>query len=181
MTAGASDDSALVERFRAAAGVERDAIFERIFVDHRQRVYRLCLRLCGERSIAEDALQEVFLEVHKGLAQFRGDSQLATWIYRIAVRTALRTRAHYSDRRPRVHPTPPPTTDPSVVLTARADARAVQVALDQLPAEQRAVVAMFSVDGFSHAQIAEILGIPEGTVWSRLHKGRKALALALVD
>ena len=56
---------------------------------------------------------------------------------------------------------------------------AVQVALDALPAEQRVVVALFSVDGLSHGEIAAILGVPEGTVWSRLHKGRKALAAAL--
>jgi RNA polymerase sigma-70 factor (ECF subfamily) len=57
--------------------------------------------------------------------------------------------------------------------------RAVQAALDALPAEQRVVVALFSVDGLSHGEIAAILGVPEGTVWSRLHKGRKALAAAL--
>ena len=61
----------------------------------------------------------------------------------------------------------------------RAMKKAVQSALDALPAEQRVVVALFSVDGLSHGEIAAILGIPEGTVWSRLHKGRKALAAAL--
>jgi RNA polymerase sigma-70 factor (ECF subfamily) len=64
-------------------------------------------------------------------------------------------------------------------MAARDDIRAVQAALDALPAEQRVVVALFSIDGLTHRQIAAVLGVPEGTVWSRLHKGRKALAAAL--
>ena len=155
------------------------ADFDELFRAHRGRVLALCLRLCGSRALAEDALQETFLEVYKGLHGFRGESQLGTWIYRVAMRTALRLRAR--------HPAPVDadvelalgTSEPHAALAAREQARAVQAALDALPAEQRVVVALFAADGLGHAEIAEILGVPEGTVWSRLHKARKALAAAL--
>ena len=173
-------DLGAAARFRAASGSERSAIFEEIFQSHRDHVLGLCCRLCGNTALAEDAAQEAFVEVYKGLAHFRGEASMATWIYRVAMRTALRLRAR---ARPAVQ-TPleaPPTAtaDPEAALAARADMRAVQAALDALPAEQRVVVALFSVDGLSHGEIATILGVPEGTVWSRLHKGRKALAAAL--
>jgi RNA polymerase sigma-70 factor (ECF subfamily) len=156
----------------------RDAAFEAIFQQHRGRIFGLCLRLCGNRALAEDALQETFLEVYKGLPAFRGESQVGTWIYRVAMRTAIRLRAR--------HPEPVEasgdaggTSEPHAALAAREQARAVQKAVDDLPAEQRAVIALFAVDGLGHGEIAEILGIPEGTVWSRLHKARKTLAQVL--
>jgi RNA polymerase sigma-70 factor (ECF subfamily) len=177
MTAMTTTDDDLLARFRAATRAERDAAFEEIFRAHRGRVFALCQRLCASRALAEDAFQETFLDVYKGLRSFRGESQLGTWIYRIAMRTALRVRAR--------HPAPVDLdfdlagVAPHDALDARDRARRVQAALDALPAEQRVVVALFAVDGLSHAEIADILGIPEGTVWSRLHKGRKALAAAL--
>ncbi len=173
-------DGGVGARFRAATGSERSAAFQEIFQAHRDRVFGLCVRLCGQAALAEDATQETFLEVYKGLPLFRGDATLGTWIYRVALRTALRLRAHTP--RVAVASVEAParsTADPESALSAREDVRAVQAALDGLPAEQRVVVALFSVDGLSHGEIAVILGVPEGTVWSRLHKGRKALVAAL--
>jgi RNA polymerase sigma-70 factor (ECF subfamily) len=173
-------DGGIVARFRAATGGERSAVFQEIFLAHRDQVFGLCVRLCGHAALAEDAAQETFLEVYKGLPLFRGDASLGTWIYRVALRTALRLRA----RTPPVAvpadvDAVPAARDPEAALAARDDIRAVQSALDALPAEQRVVVALFSVDGLSHGEIASILGVPEGTVWSRLHKGRKALVAVL--
>ena len=167
-------------RFRAATAGERSAAFEEIFQAHRDQVFGLCLRLCGQVALAEDATQEAFLEVYKGLPLFRGEASLGTWIYRVALRTALRLRA-CTPRVARAESEAPAaaTANPETALAARDDMRAVQAALDGLPAEQRVVVALFSVEGLRHGEIAAILGIPEGTVWSRLHKGRKALAAAL--
>jgi RNA polymerase sigma-70 factor, ECF subfamily len=167
-----------------SATVPRSGAFEDIFRAHRGQVYALCLRLCGgDHMLADDALQETFLEVYKGLHGFRGESQLGTWIYRVAMRTTLRVRARH---RPPIEAGFSPVGDaamdapgPHADAVARENARAVQAALDALPAEQLTVVALFAVDGLGHAAIAQILGIPEGTVWSRLHKARKALAAAL--
>ena len=168
-----------VSRFRAASSAERSAIFEGIFRSHRDQVFALCCRLCGNTSLAEDAAQETFVEVYRGLPLFRGEASLGTWIYRVATRTALRLRARARATPDAPDASAPIAADPEAALAARDDVRAVQAALDALPAEQRVVVALFSVDGLSHGEIAAILGVPEGTVWSRIHKGRKALAAAL--
>ncbi len=173
-------DMGAAARFREASSSERSAIFQEIFQAHRDQVFGLCFRLCGNTALAEDAAQETFVEVYKGLPHFRGEASLATWIYRVAMRTALRLRARARPVEQAPVDLPPvATADPEAALAARADMRVVQTALDALPAEQRVVVALFSVDGLSHGEIATILGVPEGTVWSRLHKGRKALAAAL--
>lgn len=169
------DDAAVVQRFRATSGIARDAAFEDIFRSHRGRVYALCLRLAGSRALAEDALQETFLDVYRGLEAFRGDSRLSTWIYRLALRTALRLRARHRDL-PSDDDAPTASIDPAGALTARDRVRRLEVAVAALPAEQRTVLCLFAVEGLGHREIADILGVPEGTVWSRLHQARKALA-----
>jgi RNA polymerase sigma-70 factor (ECF subfamily) len=177
MSGSSTADAVLLERLRAAPS-ERDGVFEEIFRAHGARALALCERLCGSRSMAEDAVQETFLEVYRGLAGFRGEAQIGTWIYRIALRTALRMRARRPATAEITDELAPDPIEPHDALVARERVRHVQRAFDALPAEQRAVVALFAVDGLSHGEIAQILGIPEGTVWSRLHKGRKALAAA---
>jgi RNA polymerase sigma-70 factor (ECF subfamily) len=169
----------ILARYRSAAGNERSALFDEIFEAHRGPVLGLCLRLCASSALAEDALQETFLEVYKALPTFRGEALLGTWIYRVAMRTALRLRARNPPPADAPVDLAPAGGDPSAALAARDEMRVIQAALDALPAEQRMVVALFSIDGLTHGEIARILAIPEGTVWSRLHKGRKALAAAL--
>lgn len=99
-------------------------------------------------------------------------------MYRIALRAALRQRAR---RRPSeaVDPETPADRGGEADLAARDEARRVQAAVVGLPAEHRAVLSLFAVEGLGHRQIAEILGVPEGTVWSRLHAARKRLAEAM--
>ncbi len=174
-------DDDLVARLRGATRSERDVVFGEIFRTHRGRVFGVCRYLCGPGALAEDALQETFLETYKGLAGFRGDSQLGTWIYRIAVRTALRLRSRQGTLAETPIEDAGTTVHPHDRLAARERMRQVQAAIDRLPAEQRAVLALFAVDGFGHAEIAGILGIPEGTVWSRLHKARNALEATLAQ
>jgi RNA polymerase sigma-70 factor (ECF subfamily) len=95
------------------------------------------------------------------------------------MRTALKSRARHPpivDADVEAHA---PITHPDAALAARAEARAVRAVLATLPAEQSVVVALFADGSLSHGEISAILGIPEGTVWSRLHKARKALAAAI--
>src|SRR3954469_2350136 len=86
-------EAQLVARARAAEGAEREAACREIYEALRPRVFRVCLQLCGERSLAEDAMQNAFLAAFRGLRTFRGESQLSTWIYRVAIREALALRA----------------------------------------------------------------------------------------
>ncbi len=171
----ADSDAALLARVRDAA--TRETAFDELFTALREQVFAVCLHVTGNRADAEDALQETFLAVHAGLPRFRGDSRLATWVHRIAIRSALRIRAR---RRVAldIHDADPPARGPDPVLASELATR-LAAAMDRLAAEHRVVISLFAVDGLRHTQIAEILGVPVGTVWSRLHAARKRLAAEL--
>jgi RNA polymerase sigma-70 factor (ECF subfamily) len=176
---GAAKQQALAARIATEHG--RAEVVRELFVAHRRRVFALCLHITGRRAEAEDALQEAFLAVHRALAEFRGESSLSTWLYRIAIRTAFAARA----RRKPARPLPDDLTDaspgPDRLAGARLEAARLLAAFDALNADQRTILSMFAVEGLRHGEIAEVLGIPEGTVWSRLHAARRALARATGD
>jgi RNA polymerase sigma-70 factor (ECF subfamily) len=170
------DEAALVRRVREHAA-DRDVAFAQLFEAYRVRVFTICRHLVRTRADAEDATQEVFVALFRALPGFRGESSLATFIHRIAVRIGikhgLRSSRHGSvpiDEATAAAPDP---------LEAREDQRRMWAAMDQLSLEHRGVLVLFTIDGLSHREIATILGIPEGTVWSRLHLARKRLAQLL--
>lgn len=176
------DATAFDPAFEAGLLVElssgaRDAVFEQLFRTMRERVFAVCLNVTANRSDAEDATQETFCSVFRALPSFRGEARLSTWIFRIAIRAALRVRAR---RVPAEllddEPVAPRGPNPG---EAREQRDRLLAGLASLSADHRVVLALFAVDGLSHAQIAETLGVPEGTVWSRLHLARKRLAAAL--
>jgi RNA polymerase sigma-70 factor (ECF subfamily) len=152
----------------------RGVAFEVLFRALRLPVLELCLHITGRRSDAEDALQETFLAVHRALPAFRGEAGLSTWVFRIALRAALLLRARRRDHA-EVDPETPAPGGGEAALVAREEARRVHAALGELSAEHRSVLALFALEGLDHAAIAEILGVPEGTVWSRLHAARARL------
>jgi RNA polymerase sigma-70 factor (ECF subfamily) len=170
-------EAALLVRARGASSAQREKAFDELFEAFRGPVLALCLHLTGTRADAEDATQEVFLVVFKGLSRFRGESRLSTWIYRIAVRVAFRVKAKHPRGTTPLDLVPPvDTPDPAL---QRERSRQIALALERLSADHRTVLALFSLDGLSHREIAETLGIPEGTVWSRLHLARKKLTAEL--
>jgi RNA polymerase sigma-70 factor (ECF subfamily) len=132
-------------------------------------------RIVGAQD-AEELTQEVFLRAFRGLAKFRGDAQLSTWMYRLAVNAALShaTRAQSRARRnlgeEELMAIPAPVRadgEPDPRLRAR-----LQAALAELPAGYRAVLVLHDVEGLQHDEIAEILGCRVGTCKSQLHKAR---------
>jgi RNA polymerase sigma-70 factor, ECF subfamily len=147
---------------------------------HADFVWRSLQRLGVPSDELEDAMQEVFVVVHKKLATFRGDARVTTWLYAIALRVAYATR-----RRARRHPEfagPDPAglelelVDPSADPEARAleregRRRLAQVLAAMTPAK-RAVLVMFEIEGMPSESIAKELGVPVGTVHSRLHSAR---------
>jgi RNA polymerase sigma-70 factor (ECF subfamily) len=156
--------------------------FAELFTSLREKVFALALHVTGSQADAEDATQETFLAVHRALPSFRGDSLPSTWVYRIALRAALRVRA----RRPKEAggddgAEQEAATDAEAALFARDDARRLAGALERLTGEHRAVLSLFAVDGLRHREIADVLGVPVGTVWSRLHAARKTLQAALSE
>lgn len=148
--------------------------FQELYATYRRPILALCYQITGNRADAEDAFQDTFLGVARGLPAFRGDAAIFTWVYRIAIRCALRTRSRNDV-----------SADGSTANAATTEQppslRDVSRAIAGLSAPHRIVLGLFALEGLSHDQIAEILGIPVGTVWSRLHVARKQLAEALQD
>ena len=158
------------------AGPTAVGSFEEVFAETHGRVLGLCFHLTGNRPDAEDAAQDTFFAVHKALSAFRGDCRVSTWVYRIAIRAALRAKA----RRPPAEPLEfEPAVEARDPALDRERSGQIRRALTRLSFEHRTVLALFSLDGLSHREIAATLGIPEGTVWSRLHLARKKLAAEL--
>ena len=145
--------------------------FEQVYAACHRHVHALCVNLLGNSADAQDAFQDTFLAVAQALPSFRGDANVKTWVHRIAIRTALKLRAR---RRPsnELSDQLAAGTDP---IRDHAETDMVARALESLSFEHRLVLSLFAVAGLTHAEIAETLGIPEGTVWSRLHHAKRKL------
>lgn len=133
----------------------------------------------------DDALQEVFVVVHHRLAEFRGDARIETWLYAICLRIALAQRRRGRSARElqvdeiqEVIALDQNSPEDELVLSQRR--RALEQVLDQLDLEKRALLVMFEIDEMPCEEIALILGVPLGTVYSRLHSARKAFQKAVV-
>ena len=144
----------------------------KLFEQYGATVYRRALRLLGKHEDAEEATQEVFVRVFRGLAAFRGDSALSTWVYRLTVNAALSylakrgRRQEVSDDGLTELPAPPATERDSALATR------IEAALGRLPAGYRAILVLHDVEGLSHEECAAILDCRVGTCKSQLHKAR---------
>lgn len=175
-----SQDDRLLRQLRAGS---RQA-FETLLAQHERRVYTLALHLLGDASEAEDATQDTFLEVHRGLPAFRGQSRLDTWICRVAVNVCLQRRRRRAVPTTALWPDTlqsPAQEDPvqralGVELQAEI-ARAVAT----LPEAQRDVFLLHEMEGWSYVEVAEALGCPVGTVKSRLSSALARLRPLLKD
>jgi RNA polymerase sigma-70 factor (ECF subfamily) len=186
----AASETGLLERCRRG-----DAqAFARLVALHEGMVFNLAARLLGDAEEARDLSQEVFLQVFRTLGRFEGRSSLRTWIYRIVV-NQCRNRQRFWRRRRRGQSCPideleaagseqlvaPPGAGGSPYEAAqRAErARRVQAALERISFDHRAVLLLKEVEEMSCEEIAGTLGLPEGTVKSRLARAREALRRAL--
>jgi RNA polymerase sigma-70 factor (ECF subfamily) len=154
-----------------------------VHVAHADFVWSSLQRFGVRDADLEDALQEVFVVVHRRLDSYDGTSKVTTWLFGIAMRVAaaFRRRAHV--RRERAVEEVPEGNDESLSpedLASRQEARAtLEEILDAMDLDRRAVFVMFEVEELSCEEIAAIVGIPVGTVYSRLHKARKEFAAAV--
>ena len=169
-------EAALLARARRG-GRDRDAAVDELFRLYRAPLLTLAVHVTGDRAEAEDVVQQVFLAVHRALPSFRGESRVGTWLYRIAIRAAVASRASRRIASPLDDAHAAPSTEDR--LEARSDALRVAEAMRTLPVEHRTVLSLFAIEGLSHREIADVLGVPEGTVWSRLANARRKLADAL--
>ena len=170
----------------------RSAQFQAIHDTYRPRILRYLTRLVGQAD-AEDLTQDVLIKVSNGLHRFRGDSGLATWIYRIATNTAIDKLRGSSAQatQGKEHGTAATESDPDTELelgSAAASApsveagvirgemnRCVREFVDRLPENYRTVMVLSELEGFSNAEIGEIMGLSLDTVKIRLHRAREKL------
>jgi RNA polymerase sigma-70 factor (ECF subfamily) len=140
----------------------------------------LAYRILGDRDRLDDALQEAYVRAFRALPQFRGDSALGTWLYRIAYNACLDELKRARDLVPLedVAERSDPRADASETVPLRGDLAA---ALDSLSPHDRAAVLLVDAQGFDYRSAAEILGVPEGTVASRLNRARATLRRSLDD
>jgi RNA polymerase sigma-70 factor, ECF subfamily len=166
---GSRLDEADLRLVEACARGDHKAM-EALYHRFKRRVYSLAIRIAGAAD-ADEVAQEAFVRIFRGLAKFRGDSALETWIYRLAVNAALShierrpARAEGEEALAHIAAATPPARDPR--LAARLEA-----ALGDLPAGYRAVLVLHDVEGLSHEEIGDILGCRVGTSKSQLHKAR---------
>lgn len=164
------DRTALVEGCRRRDRSAQHRLYER----YADRVYRLVLKMTGNRDDAFDLSQEVFLRVFDKIDTFRGDSALSTWIHRVTVNTVLHTlrrvrRGREAGERLCRRSSPyAENTDPDVAMD-------LDDVLSDIPDEERAILLLRYQQELDYAAIAEVLEIPAGTVGSRLNRARKLL------
>ncbi|HZU97243.1 MAG TPA: sigma-70 family RNA polymerase sigma factor [Planctomycetota bacterium] len=148
---------------------------------HSDRVYRVVATLVGTDD-AEDTSQEVFLNVFAHFGSFRGDSELATWIYRIATNVSLRRlerRKRSAARRLGRDGLPEASEGPVGVATQGEERELLRAALERLPEEQRAVVVLRGIEELSFEEVARILAIPKPTAQSRMARAKEKLRALL--
>ncbi|HID57274.1 TPA: sigma-70 family RNA polymerase sigma factor [Candidatus Poribacteria bacterium] len=173
-------DTTLIENLLEGDVEALGVLFER----YKRMVYSVAYRITRSHHDAGDVTQETFIKVFKSISRFRGESNVETWIYRIAVNSALnhlrkmeRRREEPLDEVPEgeIPPTNRPSDDPERCLERNELRRAISQAMRRLSPEHRAVVVLHDVEGLTHTEISKILGCSEGTVKSRLHHARRRL------
>jgi RNA polymerase sigma-70 factor (ECF subfamily) len=182
----------LVERLKR----RDEAAFNELVRAYEKRVFRLVLRMLGDRAEAEDVAQDVFITVFKSIDSFRGESKLSTWMFRVAT-NHCKNRIKYLDRRARgkkgeldelsEQDALESASMSSSAMVARPDQQAeanqiegiVRAAIAELDEDQRELVVLRDVENMSYEEIQQITGLPEGTVKSRLHRARLQLAKAV--
>lgn len=184
MPAGIDTDQAVSEaaaasdaRWIAAARQGDTSAFERLYRAYAGRVLGLCLRMTRRRDVAEDCVQQTFVRAWRNLHAFEGRSAFGTWLHRIAVNEVL-SYARNHGTRSEAQDSSEPSGEESADSAAQFDVAEVvdmERALATLPAGSRHVVILQAIYGYSHEEVADMLGIAVGTCKAQLHRGRRLL------
>ncbi len=156
------------------------AAFEEIYNRHHRRVYSICLRMLQNATEAEDLTQDVFIQLHRKIGSFRGDSAFTTWLHRLTVNQVL---MHFRKRNVKFEKTTEEGETPVQVVSGTENHRrmpivdkiAIENAIALLPDGYRNVFVLHDVEGYEHEEVAKILGCSVGTSKSQLHKARLKL------
>jgi len=150
--------------------------FRDLYRQHAGRVYALCLRLTGDDGDAEDRTQDVFVRLWDKLRSFRGDSAFSSWLHRLAVNVVLNEHRTTSRRERRVMP----AEDPAALEQHRGNPTEglsidLERAIAELPDGAREVFVLYDIEGYGHGEIAQLVGIAEGTSKAQLFRARRLL------
>ena len=182
-----------VEELVRAAAKGNTLAFEELVRLHEKKVYALALRMCGSSEDAADAAQEAFLSAWRGLPSFRGEAGFSTWLYRLTSNVCIdflrkekrrrdisMTVSLEDEEEARQAQLPDERYSPQQALERSELRQAVRDGLNTLSPEHRQVLVLRELEGRSYGEIAALLGLEEGTVKSRIARGRLALRNYLV-
>lgn len=180
----AREDAILIRAFQGGD----KAVFDELVLKHQHKLFNLCYRLSGDYQEANDVAQETFMKVYESLKRFRFESAFSTWLYRIAVnlcKNKFKSLAYRQKKRTVSLDNPGLGEDDDSALEIRDDThspakelekkermRAIEEAIRMLPPEQKTVVTLRDIEGFSYEEIVQITGTALGTVKSRLARAR---------
>lgn len=162
--------------------------FAQLYALHKRRIYSLCLRMVSNSAEAEDLTQEAFLQLHRKIATFRGDSAFSTWLHRLAVNVVLMHLRKKGLPLMSLDEAMEPAHDdgpgrsfgaPDLSLSGSIDRLALERAVADLPAGYRLIFVLHDVEGYEHNEIAAMLDCSIGNSKSQLHKARLKLRDAL--
>jgi len=173
VTSNESSDLVLVRLAREGDGSALERLFER----HYRMTYRVAYRWCGTRQDAEDAAQETFIKVVRGLHSFRESSSFTTWLYRIVVNTAMDIHRRTAARARLAEDADLQGTSATMAAADPPDCTAERAweAVGSLPEKQRTALLLVFGEGLSHREAAAVMGCPEVTVSWRIHQARRKL------
>jgi RNA polymerase sigma-70 factor, ECF subfamily len=183
-TSGDPEEARTLER--AQAGDHQ--AFAHLYSLHKRRIYSLCLRMVGNVAEAEDLTQEAFLQLHRKIATFRGDSAFSTWLHRLAINVVLMQLRKKGLALISLDEAMEPAAEegpgrsfgaPDLTLAGAIDRLALERAVADLPAGYRLIFILHDVEGFEHNEIAAMLDCSIGNSKSQLHKARLKLREAL--
>jgi RNA polymerase sigma-70 factor, ECF subfamily len=165
----------------AAAQAGEHRAYERLYRAHVDRVFSLCVRMAGDRALAEELTQDCFVRAWERLSSFRGESAFGTWLYRLSVNVVLNARKTSGRARKRFV-TDEGDDEPSgerETYSNPGTTMDLESAVAQLPPGARRVFVLHDVQGYRHEEIAEMLGITSGGSKAQLHRARLLLRGAL--
>jgi RNA polymerase sigma-70 factor (ECF subfamily) len=169
------NESDLIERFNKGD----PSAFEAIVHRHQDQIYNLCRHMLRDPRDAQDAAQDVFLKAYKSLKDFRPESSLYTWLYRIALNTCLdyrrKSRREAFRKEPLAEDLPSDERSPHELYESGEIPGAIQLALQRLPEKLRAAIVLREIEALTYEEIAEILHTSVGTVKSRISRAREQL------
>jgi len=154
--------------------------FERLYRENERKVFGLCFRMSSDPALAEELTQEVFVRAWRKLSSFRGESAFSSWLYPLTVNVALSERRSRRRRDARIVATEDPASLERAPRSPAPEAGFdLEKAMAALPPGARAVFVLHDVEGRTHEEIAQLLGLAAGTSKAQLHRARRLLREAL--